>query len=354
VFDRPRSAPTLALTRAEGNLTPMATQRPTLDEVAQLAGVSRSAASRAINNDKYVSSTKRAAVAQAVRELGYVPNTSARALAGSRAGAVVLAVSNDDPAVFADAFFARVILGVSAAVEKADLALTLAVSDLANLRRLLRDRQADGMMLMNLHGHDPLVSLAERAAVPVVFGGRPLDVEPRWYVDTDNRGGARLAVEYLVAAGYRSIALITGPPDMDVARTRRLGFSDAMAVAGLPAHRVDHGDFTESGGAAAMTRLLAAYPGLDAVFAASDNMAAGALRVLRAHGRSVPDQVGVVGFDDLQIAQCTDPQLTTIHQPIRALGHEMAKMLISLIAGERPSPLILPTRLVVRGSTRQH
>jgi DNA-binding LacI/PurR family transcriptional regulator len=90
------------------------------------------------------------------------------------------------------------------------------------------------------------------------------------------------------------------------------------------------------------------------VFAASDNMAAGALRVLRAHGRSVPDQVGVVGFDDLQVAQCTDPQLTTIHQPIQALGHEMAKMLISLVEGERPSPLILPTRLVVRGSTRQH
>ncbi len=336
--------------------TPPSRRQPTLDEVAKLAGVSRSAASRAINNTQNVSRAKREAVERAVKELGYVPNPSARALVTNQVGAVVLALSTDDPTLFADAFFAQVMLGVSAALEKADLSLTLVLAGSldgpARLRQILRSRRADGVMLMNLHGDDPLAKLVEQTAVPVVFGGRPLHGEPRWFVDTDNRGGARLATEHLIATGHRRIATITGPLDMDVARTRHRGYQEAMAVAGLPADRVEHGDFTEGSGAQAMTRLLAAHPDLDAVFAASDNMAAGALRVLRAHGRSVPDQVGVVGFDDLATAQHTDPQLTTVHQPIQALGREMARMLVALLAGEQPTGLILPTHLVTRASTR--
>ncbi|NUR25831.1 MAG: LacI family DNA-binding transcriptional regulator [Catenulispora sp.] len=329
---------------------------PTLDEVAERAGVSRSVASRAINNAGNVSAPKRAAVQRAVRELGYVPNPSARALATNRVGAVVLAVATDDPGIFADAFFAQVIYGISVALERTDFTLTLVLAGrpegAAKLRQIVRSRRADGIMLMNLHGDDPLAGLAEQTAVPVVFGGRPLRTEPRWYVDTDNRGGARQATEHLVEAGYRRIATITGPLSLDVAEARYRGFQDAMAVAGLPAHGVEHADFSEAGGAAAMARLLAARPDVDAVFAASDNMAAGALRALRTHGRSVPGDVGVIGFDDLPTAQHTDPQLTTIRQPIEALGAEMARMLLSILEGARPTPLILPTRLVVRGSTR--
>jgi DNA-binding LacI/PurR family transcriptional regulator len=331
-------------------------KQPTLDEVASLAGVSRSAASRAINNTQHVSRAKREAVERAVRELGYVPNPSARALVTNQVGAVVLALSNDDPAVYADEFFAQVILGISTALERSDTALMLVLAGAADgpakIRQILRSRRADGIMLMSLHGDDPLARLAHQTAVPVVFGGRPLNGEPNWYVDTDNRGGARLATEHLIATEHRAIATITGPLDTDVARNRYLGFQEAMAVAGLDATRVDDGDFTEPSGAAAMTRLLAKHPDLDAVFAANDNMAAGALRTLRAQGRSVPDQVGVIGFDDVATARHTDPQLTTIHQPIQALGHEMARMLLALIAGDHPTPLILPTHLVQRGSTR--
>lgn len=335
-------------------MTTQPRHQPTLDEVALRAGVSRSAASRAINNAQHVSRAKREAVERAVRELGYVPNPTARALATRQVGAVILAVSNDDPALFADPFFAQVIVGVSAALEKTELELMLLLASStqgrARLQRVLRARRADGVMLMALHGDDPLNRLAEHTDVPVVFGGRPLHGDPARYVDVDNRGGGRQAAEHLIGIGRRRIAVITGPVDTEVGEARHRGFREAMAVAGIDASRVEYGDFTEESGAQAMARLLLAHPDLDAVFAASDNMAAGAIHTLKAHGRTTPADVAVVGFDDLMIARHTDPPLTTIHQPIQALGHEMAKMLISLIGGEEPSPLILPTRLVVRGS----
>ena len=331
-----------------------ARHRPTLDEVAARAGVSRSVASRVINNGRDVSRGARDAVHKAVRELGYVPNPAARALATAQAGSVLLAVSHDDPGLFADPFFAQVIVGINAALEKTDLVLMLLLADTERgrerLERVLKSRRADGIMLLALHGEDPVYQLARRLDLPMVLGGRPLHGEPAWYVDADNRGGARVATEHLIASGRRRIAVITGPRDTRVGLDRYQGYREAMAVAGLDADRGETADFTEVGGAQAMTRLLNRFPDLDAVFAGSDNMAAGAIRAGRVAGRSVPRDIAVVGFDDLPIARTTDPALTTIHQPVQALGQEMAKMLIDLMGGGRPSPLLLPTHLVVRAS----
>lgn len=326
----------------------------TLDEVARLAGVSRAAASRAVNNAPDVSHAKRDAVAKAVRELGYIPNTTARALATNRVGAIILAVSHDDPALFADPFFAQIVVGVNTALDQTDLALMLIIANSTHgrgrLERALRSRRADGVLLMALRRDDPLNHLVADAHVPVVIGGSPAHGNPDWYVDADNRGGARTATEHLIAIGRRRIATITGPLNTQVAATRFQSFREALAVAGQSAHRYVHADFTEQGGGEAMTTLLAKYPDLDAVFAANDNMASGALGALRQAGRRVPDDVAVVGFDDLGIAQHTYPTLTSMHQPIRALGYEMARMLITIIDGGQPSPLILPTRLIVRQS----
>src|ERR1700677_2366107 len=343
--------------RGEGTDQPMGAQanrRPTLDEVALRAGVSRSVASRVINNTRDVSGNAREAVRKAVRELGYVPNPMARGLVTSQAGTVLLAVSHDDPGMFADPFFAHVIVGVNAALEKTDLVLMLLLADTdrgrERLERVLRSRRADGLMLLALHGEDPLYQLAQRLELPVVLGGRPLHGTPSWYVDADNRGGARVATEHLISSGRRRIAAITGRQDTHAGLVRHQGYREAIAVAGLESSRTEAADFTETGGATAMARLLERCPDLDAVFAESDNMAAGALRTLKAAGRSVPGDVAVVGFDDLPIARSTDPALTTVHQPVQALGREMAKMLIDLMAGEQPSPLLLPTHLVVRDS----
>ena len=332
-----------------------AKRRPTLDEVALRAGVSRTVASRVINNTRDVSSTARDAVHKAVRELGYVPNPTARALATAQAGTILLAVSHDDPALFADPFFANVIVGINAALEKTDLVLMLLLADSERgrerLERVLRSRRADGILLLALHGEDPLYRLAQSLELPVVLGGRPLHGEPTWYVDADNRGGARLATEHLISTGRERIAEIAGLQDTNVGVARHQGHREAMAVAGLRGAGTEFADFTEAGGAAATARLLERRPDLDAVFAESDNMAAGAVRALKAAGRSVPGDVAVVGFDDLPIARSTDPALTTVHQPVQALGREMAKMLIGLMGGERPTPLLLPTHLVVRDSS---
>ena len=170
------------------------------------------------------------------------------------------------------------------------------------------------------------------------------------YIDVDNRGGARAATEHLLSTGRERIAALRGPYDLEAADARHRGFTEALAVAGLRADRVEGADFSFADGERAMTRLLASHPGLDAVFAASDTMAAGALRALRAHGRSVPGDVAVVGFDDLAIARQVDPPLTTVRQPFHAFGQEIASMLLREMTGARHSPLILPTQLVVRDS----
>jgi DNA-binding LacI/PurR family transcriptional regulator len=329
-------------------------RQPTLDEVAERAGVSRSAASRVINQAPHVSRATREAVERAVKEMGYRPNRTARALATRQTGIVALAVSHDDPGLFADPFFAQVIVGVSAALEDTDLHLLLCLASSGRgrtrLTNLLHTRGVDGIMLMALRGDDPLTHIVHRAGLPAVYGGRPLHAEPQWYVDSDNVGGARLATEHLIGLGRTRIVTITGQTCTAAGEARHRGYREAMIMAGLTPYGSAEADFTEAGGAVAMKTLLDRHPDLDAVFAASDNMAAGALRVLGEVGRSVPGDVAVVGFDDLAIAERTDPPLTTIHQSIQALGTEMTRMLIGLIAGQQRTSIILPTRLVRRDS----
>ncbi|MET7281425.1 LacI family DNA-binding transcriptional regulator [Kribbella sp. NPDC005582] len=336
-------------------MTDQLRRQVTLDEVAERAGVSRSAASRVINNAPHVSKAKRDAVQRAVSDLGYVPNATARALATQQVGAVVLAISSDNSQVFTDPFFAEVAVGVNSVLEETELELVLQLATSTRgqtrLEQVLRTRQADGVMLMSMHGDDPLAQIAENSDVPVVFGGCPVGFEPRYYVDADNRGGARLATEHLVAIGRTRIATITGRMDEGAGTARYKGYQDALAVAGLDASRVVYADFSEESGGRAMEQLLADHPDLDAVFVASDQMAISAMRVLKDSGRTIPGDVAVVGFNDVVLARHTEPPLSTVSQPIQSLGREMARMLLALIAGESPTPLILPTRLVRRASS---
>jgi DNA-binding LacI/PurR family transcriptional regulator len=332
----------------------MPSRPPTLDEVAERAGVSRTVVSRVVNNGPHVSRAKREAVERAIRELGYTPNRAARALVTRQTGVVVLAVSGDGPEVFADPFFAQIIVGASATLEKTDLNLMLSLATPVHgrqrLQAFLRTRGADGVMLVAMRGADPLIDIAGQSGLPTVFVGLPMHGTPPFYVDVDNAGGSRTATEHLIRNGRRRIAMITGPDDTAVGRERRRGYTEALLLAGLEPFATEPGDFLEEGGAAAMRALLSAHPDLDAVVAANDNMAAGALRALRDTGRTVPGDVAVVGFDDMPIAMHTDPKLTTVYQPVQALGREAARMLVDLLDGAQPEPFILPTKLVVRQS----
>jgi DNA-binding LacI/PurR family transcriptional regulator len=326
--------------------------------VAALAGVSRGTVSRVINDSPQVSPRAREAVQKAIDELGFVPNRAARTLVTQRTDSVALVVSESEERFFAEPYFASIVRGISGGLAGSGLQLLLAVAqspaEREQLENYLTGQHVDGVLLVSLHGIDTLPARLESRGVPTVLGGRPLGDQPLACVDADNRGGGRQAVEHLVAGGRRRIAAVPGPQDMAVGQERHSGYLDGLAGAGLPFDDalVEPGDFSLESGTLAAQRLLERAPDLDALFAASDAMAIGAMRALRAAGRAVPRDVAVVGFEDSPAAPHTDPPLTTVHQPVEAMGREMVRLLLLRIGGGTlPDPMVvLPTYLVVRGS----
>ncbi|WP_431771131.1 LacI family DNA-binding transcriptional regulator [Streptomyces cucumeris] len=336
--------------------------RPTLEEVAARAGVGRGTVSRVINGSPRVSDRTRVAVQRAVAELGYVPNRVARALAADRADAVALVIPEPETRLFAEPYFSDIIRGVGAGLADTDLQLLLTLIRTPKERQRFADylaaHRVDGVLLVSVHADDPLPDLLERIEIPAVLSGRRSAHESVAYVDSDNTGGARAAVAHLIERGRTTVATITGPLDMYVAQCRLDGYRDALRAAGRdvdPALAVA-ADFTEEGGRRAMRELLARRPDLDAVFAASDVMAAGARQVLREQGRRVPEDVALVGFEDSAVARHMDPPLTSVRQATEEMGRAMARVLLEEIEGGAgrtavPPRLVLPTELVARASS---
>ncbi|WCN81065.1 LacI family DNA-binding transcriptional regulator [Micromonospora sp. LH3U1] len=330
-------------------------QRPTLEAVAARAGVSRATVSRVVNGSTTVAEPIREAVTRAVAELGYVPNLAARSLVTQRTDSIALVMPEAATRVFSDdQVFPGIIRGVSQELEAADkqLVLMLAGSPAGHHRveRFTTGRHVDGVLFASLHGADPLPGTLARLGIPVVCSGRPLGDVPVPYVDVDHVGGVTAAVRHLIDSGRRRIASIAGPQDMVAGIERLAGYRDTVAGAGLP-ELVAIGDFTRESGAAAMHWLLTEHPDLDAVFAASDLMAHAAMRTLREAGRRVPEDVAVVGFDDIETAAYTEPPLTTVRQPIVEIGRRMTRQLLRLAAGETiEQAVMLPTELILRDS----
>jgi DNA-binding LacI/PurR family transcriptional regulator len=332
-------------------------RRPTLEAVAERAGVGRGTVSRVINGSSRVSAEARTAVLAAIEELGYIPNRAARSLVTRRTDTVALVVSTSEERAFDEPYFGQIIRGISRRLSETGLQLVVAFAESAaeheRLLRYLAGQHVDGVLLISLRGDDPLPARLEALGIPCVLGGAPLDDSPLAFVDADNLGGARQAAEHLVGRGRTRIAVIAGPQDTRVGVDRLTGCVGVLAAAGLPGTLVAYGDFGEESGAAAMQELLDRHPDLDAVFTASDPMAAGAMRVLRRAGRRIPADVAVVGFEDSVVARHSAPPLTSVHQPVGEMGGEMARLLVARISGEAvPSGgVILPTRLVVRESS---
>jgi DNA-binding LacI/PurR family transcriptional regulator len=339
--------------------------RPTLEEVAARAGVGRGTVSRVINGSPRVSEATRAAVEAAVEELGYVPNTAARALAANRTDAIALVVPEPETRFFAEPYFSDMLRGVGAELADTEMQLLLIFAgsdrERQRLAQYLAAHRVDGVLLVSVHADDPLPDLLSQLEIPAVISGPRSARETLTSVDSDNYGGGRSAVEHLLAGGRRTVAHITGRLDVYGAQRRVDGYRDALRDAG---HEVDErliepGDFTEEGGRRAMTNLLARVPGLDAVFAGSDVTAAGARQVLRERGRRIPEDVALVGYDDSAIARHMDPPLTSVRQPIVEMGRAMLDLLLTEIADRRPAAsrglerrhLVLPTELVTRTSS---
>jgi DNA-binding LacI/PurR family transcriptional regulator len=329
---------------------------PTLEQVAERAGVSRSTASRAINGGLRVSPEAMESVAAAVAELGYTPNRAARSLVTRRTDSVALVVPEPDERVLSDPFFAGVLNGVSTPLAQSDLQLLLVIArpgESERTARYLRAGHVDGAIVVSHHRDDAIDRALQSSMVPTVFIGRPLTGgEDAAVVDTDNVLGGRIATEHLIGLGRRRIGTIAGPADMSAGIDRLAGWRAALADAGLPADAVVHGDFTVDGGAAAARELLARHPDLDALFIASDLMAAGALPELADSGRGVPGDVAVVGYDNSGLATTTKPNLTTVTQPVIAMARAAGEELVAQLQGRpaRRDPQIFLPELVVRGS----
>ncbi|MFC5825946.1 LacI family DNA-binding transcriptional regulator [Nonomuraea insulae] len=337
----------------------------TLEDVARAAGVSRATVSRVINGIRNVDPAIQETVRQAIATTGYVPNHAARSLVTRRTGTVALVVSGaggegaDAPfpsQVFNDPFFGRVVGGIVSFLRPRGIHPILMFAETAEMHAQvlthLRHGNADGALLVSTHAEDPLPRLLVEAHVPAVLFARPAEPIPITYVDVDHRAGARLAADHLVARGRHRVATISGPLDVPAGQSRLTGFRDAMAVHGHPYIPCAEGGFTHHSGETAMERLLAEHPDLDGLFVANDLMAQGALLALRHHGRRVPEDVAVVGFDDSSAATACRPPLTTIRHPVEDMAAEMARLLLAHVEQPRrlPSSVIFDPVLVTRES----
>jgi DNA-binding LacI/PurR family transcriptional regulator len=336
--------------------------RPTLEDVAARAGVSRATVSRVVNGQASVDPRLTALVLAAVRELHYVPNQAARSLVTHRTNTVALVAEESDDRVFGDPFFSGIVRGVSHELSLAGVQLTLSMTQndeqVADVASYLLSGHCDGVLLISEHGEHRLATRLVDGGVPVVIGGRPLD--PAFavpYVDNDNVEGGLLAARHLRGLGRIRVGTIAGPQDMCAGIDRLAGFRRGLGR-DFRRGRVAYGTFTGPSGAAAMERLLQQDPMIDGVFVASDLMALEALTVLRRTGRRVPEDVAVVGYDDIPLAAAASPALTTVRQHTVAQGRYLVKRLLGRWQDEvTPAVLpgsdggvVLPVELVIRES----
>jgi len=331
----------------------------TLEEIGRLAGVSRSTVSRVVNDHPSVRDQVRERVWQVIHETGYQPHAAARSLVTRRTGIVGVIIPEAVTTLLTDPFFAYLLYGITKTCnsERYYLLLSLLndpVGPEEMYRRVVRSGHLDGVIVASTNIDDPLFAKLLRDGMPFVSVGRHPDERVN-YVDVDNIGGARMAVEHLIRLGHTRIATITGPLRMAPGEDRLAGYRQALEAHQLAVDEqlIVEGDYTEGSGSMGMQRLLSASP--TAVFAASDAMAIGALKALREAGLRVPEDVALVSFDDLPVAAAVDPALTTVRQPMERLGSMAADLLLNLLENppDVPAPahrIILPAKLIVRDS----
>jgi len=330
---------------------------PTIYNVASRAGVSTATVSRALNGTAKIAPATRQAIDEAVRELGYRPNGLARSLRTKSTQTIALLLPD-----ITNPFFPRLVRGVQVAARRRGYLMLLASAegDAAGEQdylELFRANAVDGALLVGVSIPSEQITRVVAEGFPIVSLDRDIDCPDVPLVQVDNREGARTAVEHLLQLGHRRIAHIGGPHGLNISRERLAGYREALTSARIavdPALIVE-GDYEETGGAAAAARLLDSGVHFTAVFAANDLTAIGAMDALHERGLQVPDDVSVVGFDDLRLAAYVSPGLTTVHQPAAEIGERAAGILIDIIRGRRRAGrvghVVLPPHLVERAST---
>jgi LacI family transcriptional regulator len=335
----------------------------TLKDVAAQVGVSSSAASMALADHPRISEATKDAVRAAAADLGYVPNSAGRALRAGRSTSIAVVVPNTSQHVFGHPYFMHLLVGVTAEANDRDVALMMSTNPdethgVAAYERVLRSRAASGAIIASASINDPNVNRMVDAAMPVVLIGRFPHLPRATSVGVDDVAGAKAITRHLVEDhGLRHIAHISGPLDHQTAIDRYEGFRNALAETSQPCtHALVVGDFGEESGRVAARQILDSMADVQAIFAANDEMAYGALLEIRARGLRVPEDLALAGYDDFGVSRLTTPGITTVHVPAEDMGRRAAAQLFALLDGTDPDPThaVLPTSLVVRDSCGNH
>lgn len=330
----------------------------TIKEIAKIAGCSRSTVSRVINNDPNVSDHMRSKVQNIIDELGYRPNPVARSLISGHTQVVGLVIPMTFSSLFTDPFFSLVSQGISSTCTANNYTLMLWLIEPDYEKRandnILNNRLIDGIIVVSNVIDDPLIAGLIARKMPLLQIGRNNcpDVSS---VDADNIHGATMAVRHLVNIGRKNLATVTGHMNRFSGQDRLTGFKRGLQEKNLPIleERIAYGDFTEKGGYL-QTKALLKNTTFDGLFVASDMMCFGAVRAIQDAGLRVPEDIAVVGFDDIPAAARHQPALTTVRQPIHQLGSIAAQTLIDQLEcndTDTPRRIILPTELILRETT---
>jgi DNA-binding LacI/PurR family transcriptional regulator len=340
------------------------TVRPRIDDVARAAGVSKTAVSFAFNSPERLAPETAGRIRAVADRLGYTPHPVARMLTQGETLTIGLLTPQPLSVVFSNPFFGIFATGVGVAAEASGYALQFISPLRGSLAGAMQHATVDGVVAIGLSGDHPDVDRIRRAGVPIVLVDSTALPESS-SVTVDDVGGARSAADHLLYLGHRDFLVIgIEPPapaaalDRNGVTARRLaGYRDALAAAGvqLADESVVVGPATIDGGAAALERAWQLGLRPTAILAMSDALAIGAIAALRRHDQSVPSDVSVVGFDDIDVAAHLDPALTTVHQPIARKGREAIELLLAALDGRTlvsgSEHRILHTRLVIRGSS---
>jgi DNA-binding LacI/PurR family transcriptional regulator len=330
----------------------------TIKDVAKLSGVSIKTVSRVVNNLAEVSPETRQKVQQAILELGYQPNTTARNLVAGKTNTVGVIIPHSADYIFTHPFFTQVLQGIAEVLSanNFNLLLHLAQNE-APYARLYSQRKVDGLILMSIPIGDPNIHGLEENGVPYVCTCRISETNNSTsWVDADFAGGVEQAMEHLISLRHRRIALLAGPMSLVSVRLRVLGYHNSLRKHGLPVADgyILEGDFTSESGYALATKIMKAPNPPSALICGDDMMAFGAIQALKELGYGVPEDVSVIGFDDISLARFSSPALTTIRQDTYAKGRMAAEALLAFMRDKHNAPprqIMLETSLITRNST---
>ena len=339
----------------------MTKKRITSQDVADLANVSRTTVSLVLNNvdGANIPQSTREKVYQAVQELGYVPNASARALASQRAQAIGLVMTRSPAHIASDAFLPKIIAGLLEEIKEQQFRLLIEIVEDDHQDAYVKLSQAkhiDGMIILTPNIADNRIKQLQKLGIPtVLFGALPGHDLP--YVQIDNHSAAKAATQHLLDLGHKEIAFITNAhPSYSSAQDRFAGYQDALSEAGVPINDdlIEYGDFSPGSGFEAMQKIISKHNPFTAVFVASDNVALGVKSALSKAGMTIPDDVSMVGFDDLPWSAYTNPPLTTVHLPAHEMAAKASQLLLDIIQGNQleEKGIILETNLIIRQSCR--